>query len=87
MVQISEPRPVRLLKAQALGAFTASELVGQTIAVSLGDLKEEGDCDRFLPGRALGDGTGRNRDTGSVFSWGVDGAGRFWCTTEPGAFM
>ena len=42
MVQISEPRPARLLKAQALGAFTASELVGQTIAVSLGDLKEEG---------------------------------------------
>ena len=54
MARGSEPRPVRLLKAQALGAFTASELVGQTIAVSLGDLEEEGDCDCFLPGRAFG---------------------------------
>ena len=76
MVQISEPRPARFLKAQALGAFTASELVGQTIAVSLGDLKEEGIATASFQGELLGDGTGRNRDTGSVFSWGVDGAGR-----------
>ena len=76
MVQISEPRPARFLKAQALGAFTASELVGQTIAVSLGDLKEEGIVTASFQGELLGDGTGRNRDTGSVFSWGVDGAGR-----------
>ena len=54
MVQISEPRPARFLKAQALGAFTASELVGQTIAVSLGDLKEEGIATASFQGELLG---------------------------------